>query len=85
MKTTSDINLYDLMSDDMTVWIKRNEKFGFDLEIEDYDGHIMVNEEGIHKYAMESFAALCRRFVYRYDRLAEAIDKEENDKIGGDK
>ncbi len=67
MKSINEITLYDLMSEDLDVWIKRNKKFGYDLQIDDVDGEILLDEEGIHYAAMESFAELCRRFLNTYD------------------
>jgi hypothetical protein len=84
MKTINDITMYDLMSDDLTVWIKRNEKFGFDLEIENYGGEVLVDEKGINPLAMESYADMCRRFVHFYDKLKAITEKEVNDSIGGE-
>ncbi len=64
----NNITLYDLMAEDLEVWVTRSKKFGFDLQIENENGETIVNEEGVHPYAMESFAAMCRQFLYFYEK-----------------
>ena len=69
MKTLNDITLYDLMADDMDVWIARNKKFGFNLQIEDREGQTTLDEKGIHPYAIDSLVDFCRQFLTAYDKL----------------
>ncbi len=69
-KSISDLTLYDMMGEDLTVWVGKNSKFGFDLEIENDDGQMIV-EKGVHEFAMEGFADFCRRFLYFYDKVAQ--------------
>lgn len=72
MKTEStEITLYDLMAQDMTVWVQRNKKFGFDLLIEGDDPTDRIEISGVHSYAIESFSDFCRRFLYFYDQLKD--------------
>ena len=61
------ITLADLMSQDFSIWLKQNKTFGFDMHLE-ADG-LELEEEAIHPYAMESFAELCRAFLFFYDNL----------------
>lgn len=61
------ITLYDLMAEDLDVWVSLNKKFGFDLIIENEQGEAIVDEKGIHPNAMESYADVCRRFLNMYD------------------
>lgn len=68
-RTMNDVTLYDLMAEDYSVWVSKNDKFGFDLQIESDDCDLAINEKGVHPYAMESFADLCRRFLYFYDNI----------------
>lgn len=71
MKTTGDITLYDLMAEDLDVWVSKNSKFGFNLEINGEDGEPLVEESGIHPFAADSFAHFCRRYLSCYNRAAE--------------
>ncbi len=71
MRTLNQVTLYDLMAEDLSVWIGENKKFGFDLHIEGDDRETAVEAEGIHPCAMQSFADVCRRFLYSYDKLGE--------------
>ncbi len=73
MKTINDVTLYELMAEDLDLWIEPNKKFGFDLEIDGDEYAIKLNEKGIHPYAMESFACLCRRFLHCYDRAQKEL------------
>ena len=72
MKTLNDITLYDLMAEDLDIWVTRNNKFGFDLQIDDENRQI-VDEKGIHPCAADSFADFCRRYLHTYDN---AVSKE---------
>lgn len=78
-RSISDMTFYDLMAEDFTVWIGKNKTFGFDLELENDEGEIVVDEKGIHPCAMESYADMCRRFLHFYDKL-KAKDEEAFDK-----
>ena len=69
MNKFNEITLYDLMAEDLDVWVSKNKKFGFDLEIEDEKGQVIVDEKGIHPFAMESYADMCRRFLHFYDKV----------------
>lgn len=71
-RSMNDFNLYDLMAIDHSVWVKKNEKFGFDLEIEDDEGQTIVHEKGIHPYAIESLAGFCRNFLHFYSNTQKA-------------
>lgn len=70
MKTINNITLYELMSEDLDVWVSRSDKLGFKIEIDNEDGHEIVSEGGIHPYAMDSFADFCRRFLVSYDKFS---------------
>jgi hypothetical protein len=69
------------MAEDFSVWIGNNKKFGFDLQIEGDDPNEVIDEEGVHPYAMESFADLCRRFLYFYDKIKIADEAEFDRKV----
>jgi len=68
-RTIEDVTLYDLMAENFSVWVGKNKKFGFDLEIEGDDDTLTIEGSGIHPCAMESFADLCRRFLHFYDKI----------------
>lgn len=67
------LNVFDLGSVDHNVWLKKNKKFGFDLQIENEEDNVSFKEEGVHPYAIESLASFCRRFLHGYSNL---MDKE---------
>lgn len=69
MKTMVDITLYDLMAEDLDVWINKNSKFGLNLEIDDERGEPLIREEGINVSAIASFADFCRSFLVSYDNI----------------
>lgn len=69
MKTLETITLYDLMAEDLDVWLGKNKEFGFLLHIDNDEGEV-VNEKEIHPYAADSFAAFCRRYLHSYDRVS---------------
>ena len=69
MKTLNDVTLYDLMAEDLDVWLGKNKEFGFVLQIDDENGESLVDEKCIHPYAADSFADFCRRFLSSYDKI----------------
>lgn len=73
MHTLNDVSLYDLMAQDLDVWVTKNKKFGFDLQIDNEEGETIVDEKGIHPGAMESYADMCRRFLNFYDKINEVV------------
>ena len=78
MKTMNDVTLYDLMAEDLDVWITKNKTFGFDLQIDNENGETIVDEEGVHPFAIESYADMCRRFLHFYDKIQATSEKEFN-------
>lgn len=78
MKTTNNVTLYELMAEDMDIWITKNKKFGFDLQIDNKEGEAIVDEQGIHPFAMESYADMCRRFLHFYDMVKAQSELEFN-------
>ncbi len=70
MSTISDITLYDLMADDIDVWVKKG-KNGYDMEIEWHDDRETVSGERIHRFAMESFASFCRQYLSSYENASK--------------
>lgn len=68
MATICDLTLHELMAEEFDVFVKRNKKFGFDLDIEGWEEESpRVHDKGIHPCAIESLAAFCRRFLMSYD------------------
>jgi len=77
MKTMSEMTLYDLMAEDLDVWITKNKQFGFDLVIDDENGEPLIREDGIHPYAVDSFADFCRRYLAFYDKANKEVEDEK--------
>ena len=69
MKTLNDVTLYDLMAEDLDVWLGKNKEFGFVLQIDNEKGDELVAEKQIHPAAAESFADFCRSYLHSYDRI----------------
>ena len=78
MKTLNEITLYDLMSEDLDIWVSKNKDFGYILQIDNEDGESIIDEKGIHPFAMESYASVCRRFLRFYDIVKSKSEKEFN-------
>jgi hypothetical protein len=73
MKGLGDITLYDLMAEDLDVWLVKSKDFGFDLQIDDEVGKTIVDEKGIHPCAIESYAAMCRQFLKFYEKATTGV------------
>jgi hypothetical protein len=71
MSNITDITMYDLMAEDLTIWVQKNKQFGFDLSIEGDDPSERIEISGVHSGAMESFSDFCRRFLHFYDKAKE--------------
>jgi predicted flavoprotein YhiN len=69
MTSTSNITLYDLMAQDLDVWITRSSKLGFKIEISGENGENLVEEDRIHPFAADSLADFCRSYLRNYDRV----------------
>jgi hypothetical protein len=67
MKTLNDVSLYDVMAQDLDVWVTKDKKFGFTLEVDGENGEELIRESGLHPCATDSFADFCRRFLSAYD------------------
>ena len=71
MADTTEITMYDIMAQDLTIWVQKNKKFGFDLQIEGDDPNERIEITGIHSAAMESFSDFCRSFLRFYDNAKD--------------
>lgn len=71
MNDITNVTMYDLMAQDLTIWVQKNQKFGFDLSIEGDDPTERIDIKGVHSCAMESFSDFCRRFLHFYDKAKE--------------
>jgi len=67
MKNICTITLYDLMSEDLEVWVSKDKHFGFNLEIDDENYEPLIREEMIHHAAAASFADFCRNYLKAYE------------------
>ena len=72
MKSINNITLYDLMAEDLDIWVTKSKEFGFEVQIDDERGKSLVNDKGIHPYAAESFADFCRRYLASYDKASQS-------------
>jgi hypothetical protein len=68
MKTINNITLYDLMSEDLDIWISKDKVFGFNIEIDDENGDPLMEEENVHSYAADAFADFCKRYLHSYEK-----------------
>lgn len=72
MKNISELSLYDLMAEDLDVWIKPNAaRSSYDLEIDDECGSLLTKEEDIHPFAMDAFADFCKRYLRAYEMATQ--------------
>lgn len=78
MKTLNDVTLSELMAEDLEVWVTKSKGFGFDLQIDNEEGETIVNEKGVHPFAMESYADMCRRFLHFYGAVKAKSEEEFN-------
>lgn len=69
MTTLTEITLYDLMAEDLDVWIGKNKEFGFVIHIDDENGDEVIEEKCINPKAAESLADFCRSYLHSYDRI----------------
>lgn len=67
MKSLNSVTLYDLMAEDLDVWMK-SDGFGFNIQIDDENGDVLVDEDNVHPYAAEAFADFCKRYLACYER-----------------
>jgi hypothetical protein len=62
----TDISLYDLMAADWDIWLGRNNQ-GYTISLRsDCHDDREVKACGVHPFAVESFATLCRQFLRDY-------------------
>lgn len=66
-----DLNMYELMGLDHDVHIRRNNKFGFDLQIINDEEKITYEHKELHPISIESLAAFCRCFLHSYSSLLD--------------
>lgn len=63
-----DLTLEQLMAEDYGVWVKKNDKFGYDVHLDADQPECDVKAEGIHPFAMESMACFCRAYLASYEK-----------------
>lgn len=68
--TISQLTVYDIGADDHDVWLRKDSKFGFNIEITDEDGEVFINEN-IHPYAAEAMAHFCKRYLAAYEYVTQ--------------
>lgn len=64
------LTLHDIMGEEYSVYLNRNKKFGYDMEVvrDDTEESFKVN---VHDFAADSLAVFCRMFLTRYEREQE--------------
>src|SRR5690606_3994059 len=67
--STNSLSLYDLMAAGHYLFLKKNDKFGYNLEILGEDGKTLVNEKGVHEYAVDELAAFCKNCLSQYTKI----------------
>jgi len=67
MKTTNQVTLYDLMAEDMDVWLIKRKDKEFEMQIDDENGRTIVEEDEIHPFAVEAFARFCRNYLRTFE------------------
>lgn len=68
MRTLSNITLYDLMAEDLDVYVSKSKDWGYTLEIDNEESDTIICEEGIDPAAMDSFADFCKRYLAFYEK-----------------
>lgn len=63
------------MAEDLEVFVNKNKKNGFDLEINDEHGTPIILYERANVHAIDSFADFCRRYLVCYEK-ATSIENE---------
>ncbi len=70
MKTINEVSLYDLMAEDLEIYVTKSKDFGFTVEVTDEKGKTLLIDESIHPCAAESFAQLCRSYLSSYEKAS---------------
>lgn len=69
-RTIHDITLADLMGEEFDVFVGKNTKSGFVMDL-DFENGSTSTEKCINPAAMESLAHFCRSFLRQYDKIEE--------------
>ena len=75
MKSTNQITLYDLMAEDMDVWLIKRATKRFNLQIDNENGDTVVDECEIHPFAIEGLARFCRNYLNTFDNATQRFEK----------
>ena len=70
MSTISTVTLYDLMAEDLDIWVTKDKQFGFNLEIDNENGDELIRDT-IHPCAADSFADFCKRYLAAYENASQ--------------
>lgn len=66
-KTIYSMTLADICGEDNSTMLSKNPSFGYDLYIENENCECVLDDKGIHPYAIESLALFCRQFLASYE------------------
>ena len=67
--TICSMSVYELMADDLDVWLQRNKDHTYQLTVEGFEEDSPAVDEAVHRCAIDSMADFCRRFLHSYERL----------------
>lgn len=70
-RSTEDMTVYDLMSDDYYPYITKNTNGEYTFTIEDYQNNVVAENNDANTCVLDGFADFCRRFLISYDRIKE--------------
>ena len=70
LRELNELSLADLMGEDHWIWLAKNNKFGYVLEIENEEGEV-IKENCIHPRAARSLADFCKRYLSFYNKLED--------------
>lgn len=68
MLRMDNVTLYDLMAEDLEVYVSKSKGFGFDIEINNEMGESLVDSRGVNPCAADSFADFCRSYLASYEK-----------------
>lgn len=77
VKSLCEISVHDLGGVNHYVYLTKNKKFGFDLEIINEEDQVTYKDKEFHPYALDSIATFCRSFLRNYDHVMAQMEKTD--------
>ncbi len=69
MKSIRELTLDDFMQHELYMWSEPNEKFGYNIYVENMVGDLVAEEMGAHPDQVENLAETCHRFCMFHESL----------------